>query len=286
MKFIKKYFGLSNREDTEKRGGELAFGATDAGRVRDGNEDFLMVSPERNLYIAADGMGGHNAGEVASANATEVVDAYFNLKLLSGITADDGKIRDAMTGALIEAHEKILEMAKTNPEYSGMGCTMVVALINGDSLYLCHVGDARAYVCDHAGINLLTTDHSNVMMLVKAGRMTMEEARTSPIKNELSQAIGAPLKIVPEYVHYTLKDGDKVLLCSDGLWDMLTDDEIYQILKQEKTSRAICQNMIERANDAGGNDNITVVVVVHQGEENIPEATDFEGKNKQKEVEK
>jgi len=157
-------------------------------------------------------------------------------------------------------------MAEENEAYRGMGCTVVIALIFGDALHLCHVGDARAYVCNATGINLLTTDHSKVMDLVKAGQMTLEEARTSPLKNELSQAIGSSLPIVPEYNLRGLQNGDKVLLCSDGLWDMLSDQEIYEIVRQKKPAKTLCEELASMANDAGGHDNITVIVFEYRSE--------------------
>jgi protein phosphatase len=168
-----------------------------------------------------------------------------------------------MRAALHQANRKLLELVSANPERRGMGCAIVVALILGDDLHLCHVGDARAYMSNENGIRLLTTDHSKVMDLVRAGQMNMEEARKSPLKNELNQAIGSPSPIEPEYSRYALKHHDKVLLCSDGLWDMLSDNEIHEILLQKKPARVLCEELIAAANNAGGQDNITVVVVEH-----------------------
>ena len=260
MKFLKQLLGISEQKDASPS----IYGATHAGRERDNNEDCFMIRTDKNLFIAADGMGGHNAGEVASLKATEVIDAHFTEELLSQLRGDDEKIADEMTKSLLNANEKIVEMAESNRQYRGMGCTIVVALIDGDLLHLCHVGDARAYLSNDAGINLLTTDHSTVMELVKAGKMTLAEARTSPLKNELSQAIGSLVGLAPDYCRRTLRDGDKVLLCTDGLWDMLTDEEIYEILHQELPVKTIGQKLIKTANSLGGHDNITVVVIEHK----------------------
>ena len=272
MKFIKKLFGAADRKNQHTQVIlEKICGATDVGKLREGNEDYFMVIPEKNLYIVADGMGGHNAGEVASLTAVEEVDGYLTSEFLSQISDNGKKIEDEMTKSLLAAHHKVIELANGRQEFRGMGCTIVAALIDGNSLHLLHVGDARAYVGNDSGINLLTTDHSTVMKLVKAGKMTMEEARTSPIKSELTQAIGASISIVPEYNHYPLQDGDKILLCSDGLWDMLPDEEIYKILKQKKPAKALCEELINAANDAGGNDNITVVTIEHKKSDPPPE---------------
>ncbi len=240
------------------------YGATDMGKVRKNNEDYFLIRPEKNLFIAADGMGGHNAGEVASAKATESVNKYFTPGLISGIMGNEEEIQREMILSLHDAHKKVREMARNKSEYRGMGCTIVVAFIDDNTLHLCHVGDARAYLCNDAGIKLLTSDHSVVMSIVKAGNMTMEEARTSPIKNELTQAIGGPGTIEPDYNHYSLENGDKILLCSDGLWDMLADRVIYEIIKKDKPAKAICEELIIMANKAGGKDNVTTVLAVHK----------------------
>lgn len=275
MKLLKKIFGFQARENKPAAEiSEMIFGATDVGKERTNNEDYFLISLKKNLNIVADGMGGHNAGEIASLNAVETVNDYFTEELLSQIEADGEKIENEMKASLLKANQKILEMAKTNNAYHGMGCAVVVALIKGNSLHLCHVGDARAYICNADGIQLLTTDHSKVMDLVKAGQMTMEEARTSPLKNELSQALGSPETVVPEYNYYSLKDGDKVLLCSDGLWDMLSDEEIHEIVRQKKPAKTLCEDLVTAANEAGGHDNITVVVIEHRGQKEYSETKD------------
>jgi protein phosphatase len=259
MNFLKKLFktGKSNMNIHK----DLAYGLTDTGREREGNEDYFLIDLKRRLYIVADGMGGHNSGEVASKCATEAVHEYLTQKRLSQMALDQNKAEKEMKKCSAVAHDKIIETAKTDSDHTGMGSTLVVAWIDGATLHLCHVGDARAYVCDDQVITLLTTDHSVVMALVKAGNLTMEEARNSQIKNELTQALGAPRPLAPDYSRHLLKNGDRVLLCSDGLWDMLSDDEIHQILKQNKSVELICQDLIDAANNAGGKDNITAVVI-------------------------
>jgi protein phosphatase len=209
-------------------------------------------------------MGGHNAGDIASLNASQMVDTYFTPQLLSKIQDDAGKIREAIIDSLVNAHREILRMAKGSRHYEGMGCTMVVAFIRHNILHLGHVGDARAYVCNDTGIKLLTEDHSFVMELVKKGKMTMEEARLSPLKNRLNQAIGASVDIKPDYRIYELEENDRILLCSDGLWDMLTDEQMQQAVMQELPPKNICDKLIDMANKAGGHDNITAVVIIYK----------------------
>ena len=261
MNILKKLFGSQDRlESPTEDLIESVHGITDVGMDRDNNEDYFLVNPSKNLFIVADGMGGHNAGEVASLNATEAVNDHFTPKILADIQGDRIKINDELNDCLYIANQKIVDMAENNVSYQGMGCTLVVALVETGGLHLGHVGDARAYLCYEKGINLLTTDHSKVMDLVKAGQMTLEEARQSPLKNELSQAIGSPLQIIPDYNYHPLKNGDKILLCTDGLWDMLADEVIFQIVIQKQTIKSICEELVQKANDAGGHDNITVVL--------------------------
>jgi len=259
MKLIKKLLEISQKEAMEK----LVHGATDVGRARTVNEDYFLINREKNLYIVADGMGGHNAGDVASKNAVEMADAYMTKELIEDIRRNSRRTREAVIKSLLHAHLKILEMADKNVGYQGMGCTIVEALIMGNYLHLCHIGDARAYICNEKGITLLTKDHSYVMDLVQKGKLTMEEARLSPMKNKLHQAIGASKTINPDYKHYILKEGDKILLCSDGLWDMMSDDQIYTVLRQDKPAKKLCETLIKMANNAGGHDNITAIIIQH-----------------------
>lgn len=244
-------------------------GVTDAGKVRPHNEDCFFISEEKNLFIVSDGMGGYEAGEIASHSAVKLINEHLTPELISLLENGDKDTGREMKKSLLAANRKILEMAETNQSYRGMGCTVVTALILKDKLHLCHVGDSRAYVCTQSGMHLITTDHSGVMDLVKAGRMTLEEARNSPAKNRLSQALGAHGPVEPEYGIYSLKERDKILLCSDGLWDMLSDNEIFQILNQKKAVTYHCDKLIEAANDAGGRDNITVVVIHHRTKEKV-----------------
>jgi protein phosphatase len=136
-----------------------------------------------------------------------------------------------------------------------------VAYIHDDVLHTCHVGDSRVYVVNESGIEQITNDHSSVWELVRAGQMTREEARHSPLKNQISQALGSPYPVVPEYNQHLLNKGDNILLCSDGLWDMLSDAEIHQVVIEGGSLKKSCEGLIEKANEAGGEDNITVVLV-------------------------
>jgi len=253
-RFFKKVFGDKdiNRDNV--------CGMTDVGLRRENNEDCFAILNDRDIYIVADGMGGHNAGEVASAEVVRALDEYFTHDLVGQMKEDTAKIKDIMESALLEANKRVLDTAKDNPDYRGMGCALITAFVHDNILHTCHVGDVRCYICNQSGISQLTNDHSQVGELVQAGKMTADEARRSSFKNILTQAIGASTTITPEYHSCTLKDKDRVLLCSDGLWDMLSDEELRGIVSKKQKANGICKELIAQANSAGGKDNITVII--------------------------
>ena len=250
-----------NRKNTS--GSESVFGMTDVGMKRPGNEDAFLLLPEKHLYIVSDGMGGHNAGEVASQTAVDALQVFFDSHAIQPIPPESRE--EVMINAVHEANRQVFEKGRSVPEYSGMGCTLVVAFIDKSTLHVCHVGDSRVYVIDKKEIIQVSTDHSVVMELVQAGQMTKAEARHSYLKNQLTQALGTSPVVRPEYIQRTLKKGDTVLLCTDGLWDMLSDEEIYTIVKKGAKPEEICSKLISKANEAGGNDNITVVIATISG---------------------
>lgn len=269
MKLLKKLLEISQKAEEEK----LAAGLTDVGQTRSINEDYFAINRDKNLFIVADGMGGHNAGDIASKNATQKADSYLTPELLEEIKGNIRKTRETIIKSLLHAHLSILKMAEKNDDYEGMGCTIVTALIVDNSMHLCHVGDARAYLSNKNGITLLTRDHSYVMDLVTKGKLTLEEARVSPLKNKLHQAIGASKTINPDYKHCELREGDKILLCSDGLWDMLSDHQIFTVMRQDKPPKRLCEILIKMANDAGGHDNITAIILQHKERLGAPRPT-------------
>ena len=240
---------------------EPAFGMTDPGRAREINEDSFLLLPEHSLYAVADGMGGHKAGEVASSSAVKIVGEYFTPERIKQMNEDPSRAQDEMVAAINAAHEGIRRLAEANAEYDGMGSTIALAFINANVLHTCHVGDSRVYVGNASGITRVTADHSEVWELVRAGAMSAEEARLSPLKNRITQALGAPMPPSPEYTRHPLSKGDRVLLCSDGLWDMLPEENIHAAMTRGRSPGKICRDLIERANRAGGEDNITVMLV-------------------------
>ncbi len=258
MSVLKRIAGLFTRGELA---GEQCFGKTNTGKVRDHNEDYFSLFPERGLYIVADGMGGHRAGEVASRETVEALDVYFDEQRMAAIAGDPEKIKEALLDGVQTAHKTVGQMGRDNLHYAGMGCTVVVVLIDGDSLHVCHVGDSRAYLVTEKRMILLTMDHSYVMELVKAGKLTMSEARTIAIKNELTQAVGPAPVIYPDYIHKRMQPGNVVMLCSDGLWDMLPDAVIDETIREAADIKQAGRVLVRLANHAGGKDNITVALV-------------------------
>lgn len=236
---------------------------TDVGQVRDHNEDTFHISDDGQLLIVADGMGGHEAGEVASALAVEVVAEFLAAQPQQATDSSTESIELQLTEAFTTAHQRVLETSHSREGCRGMGTTLITACVRGDQLYTCHVGDVRCYVRTAAGLEQVTQDHSVVGALVQAGELTAEQARVHPRKNEILQAIGLSNGVIPEVNSRVLGNGDRVLLCSDGLWEALSDEEICSIMDWDGSMRQRATQLVNRANEAGGYDNITVVLYEH-----------------------
>ena len=233
-----------------------ACGRTDTGRVRDHNEDSFAIMAERRLYLVADGMGGHNAGEVASRMAIEALVEYFSLAKVRQMAGNDEEIRHSLINGLRFANQRIMKAAEGKPGYRGMGCTLVACHLDGEALHTCHVGDARCYLADAASIRQITTDHTGMAYYGKG-----DTEHPPPKRPVVTMAIGFPFQQDPEYHRVPLLAGHKVLLCSDGLWSMVGDTELYAIIRNAATPETACTQLIDRANAAGGRDNITALVI-------------------------
>ena len=243
---------------------------TDVGRVREHNEDSVlaieytresMLDPaEEHLYVVADGMGGAEAGEVASAIAVETIRAYIEGKLESGTAANGAFL---LASALEEANSRIIEYVASHPESRGMGSTGVCALVTPTNAALAWVGDSRAYVMEGPTLRQVTKDHSLVQRLVEIGQITAEEARTHEHKNVITRSLGARQSgpAGAEALALKLKRGDKLMLCSDGLTAHVEDDQIHDILGRHHDPYEAARELIVAANAGGGTDNISVVVV-------------------------
>lgn len=238
-------------------------GMSHPGRVREDNEDCFATHPELGLAVLADGMGGHQAGEVASRMAVDVIAAQVRDTAPASGTRDGGTIMRAVR----EANSAIHEAARTHSAYQGMGSTVVVTLFSGNRLYIGHVGDSRAYRLRDRTLAQLTKDHSVVQELVNRGLFTPEEARQSLAKNLVTRALGTDPTIEPEITDAVVRRGDIYLLCSDGLTDVVSDGEIVEILRAAETDMDVAaRRLVDKANDGGGPDNISVVLVRVNGQ--------------------
>ncbi|MGL4953025.1 MAG: Stp1/IreP family PP2C-type Ser/Thr phosphatase [Culicoidibacterales bacterium] len=236
------------------------FYATNLGRIRQNNEDQVGIweTPTALVLAVADGMGGHHAGEVASQIAMETVE--MGVKQLPQVF-NKTAAKQWVVAILEHANQQIYEAAKADSSKKGMGTTLIIAIFHQDFLLVANLGDSRAYLVYENQITQLTEDQTFVNQLVKMGQISQEEASTHPQRNVLLQALGTELKIEVDLydVDYTNVTG--LLLCSDGLTDMVSDFEILAIFQHFKTAKATGEELIQFANEKGGKDNISVALV-------------------------
>jgi len=235
-------------------------GITDRGMARRSNQDYLLIDPLREIFMVADGMGGASAGEVASRQAVHAAYDYLLHGAKAG-THEDGPCAQAVHEAFRMANQAVRDMAKEYPEMTGMGTTMVAACMSGQQLCIGWIGDSRAYLLrEKRALEQLTGDHSVVWEEYRAGRLTRKDARHHPARNRLTRAIGVDSTIQCDSVTVQISGNDRLLLCSDGLWGMLPDSSIEEVLRQADTARRAARQLVDMANMEGGRDNITVIV--------------------------
>ncbi len=234
------------------------FSMTDIGRKRKLNQDYVYTCETPlgklpNLFVVADGMGGHNAGDFASKHTVEVI--------VRTITeaSEDGPIR-VIEQAIINANESIRRKSEEDEALRGMGTTVVVATIIDGCLYVANVGDSRLYIMDQE-IRQVTRDHSLVEEMVRIGEIDRESARTHPDKNIITRAIGAAEQVEIDFFEIDLKEGDTILMCTDGLTNMLEDSDIRKIMKGQRDVAGKAEELIKAANNNGGKDNIAVIII-------------------------
>lgn len=234
---------------------------TDIGRIRQVNEDRAAVLPERDgltVAVVADGMGGHQAGDIASQMAIEAIQE--ELGLLEG-TATPDAVESAVRKAIETANERIFHFASDREQYQGMGTTVVVAAASRERLVIGHIGDSRAYLAGKDAFIQLTEDHSLVNELFRSGQITQEEADRHPRRNVLTRALGTETKVESDVHTYGWEAGDIALLCSDGLSGLVDKVELYENLRAGGDLDEKAVRLVERALEAGGDDNITVVLI-------------------------
>lgn len=236
------------------------FALTDIGKVREKNQDQAVAAingKDQILGLVCDGMGGHKAGEIAS----HVVENHV-LTCFRGNPPfiDDEEVENWLMDTVLEAHQIVKRMADMDEDTKGMGTTVAIAVVAQDAVYVCHVGDSRVYLYNSNSIEQITKDHTLVNELMERGAISKEEAKNHRQKNVLMQAIGADMDIVPDICKVELQ-GRNVLICSDGLYNNLSDQEILDILYKEDFVKNKVHELIDCANDHGGRDNIAVVLI-------------------------
>ena len=241
-----------------------SFLRTDVGLQRNINQDYVFASEKpigglKNLFVVADGMGGHQAGDFASK---------YTVEILTKIVANEtgGDVETIIKQAVKIANRQLIQEAAAKVEYRGMGTTLVVATIDEDKLCFANIGDSRLYLLnDH--IKQLSKDHSWVEELVRLGGINEEDAKHHPDKNIITRAIGIKEDVEVDFFEYTINKGDIILMCTDGLSNMIEDEEIFQLVKSGRDIVESTENLIKRANESGGKDNIGVILIDTSQEE-------------------
>jgi len=245
-----------------------AYGLTDVGRQRQHNEDTFLVADEAKLFLVADGMGGHAAGEIASRIAVDSISEF-----IVHTKEDDGtwphaydehykRSTNRLMAALRMANTRVLEAMRKDARLRGMGTTVVACLADDVTMSIAHVGDSRAYMIRGGALTRVTNDHSWVFEQVQAGMLTEAEAEKHPLRNVITRALGGALQVTPDASEIEIQDGDVFLLCSDGLTGMVPESEILRVVTGSNGDlEKACQQLIEAANERGGLDNVTAVLV-------------------------
>ena len=235
--------------------------ATDTGRARTNNEDSVTVDAASSLIVLADGMGGYNAGEVASGMATNFIRTELGRWLSEAAdSATDTDVRRAMDICVDNANRAIFNAANSNPQYSGMGTTLVVGVFRKTSLLIGHIGDSRGYRLRAGRLTQITHDHSLLQEQIDSGLITVEQAAFSSNKNLVTRAVGVEDTVLLETHLHDVEPDDIYLLCSDGLSDMVADENIGRLLQSCDLLPEAADALIAAANEAGGKDNISVVL--------------------------
>lgn len=239
-------------------------GRSDIGLVRDANQDAFLLRDELGLWLIADGMGGHPGGDVASHMAVETTVAHMTVWTRPG-ERHRGDQADGLRRAVIQANAAIRAEGEARPEYKGMGTTLTALHIAGPPqarATIAHVGDSRAYLHRAGVLSQLTRDHSWVEDQVRTGLLSALDAAAHPLRHVLTRALGIEPQVEPDILTLDVRTGDRILLCTDGLTKMLRDADILDVLNDSKReAQAVCDELVRRANERGGQDNVTVVLV-------------------------
>ena len=244
-----------------------AYGLTHVGRQRQHNEDTFLVEDGAKLYLVADGMGGHAAGEIASRIAVDSISEF-----ILHTKEDDGtwphaydeqfrRTTNRLMAAVRMANTRVLEAMRKDARLRGMGTTVVACMADESMMSFAHVGDSRAYLIRDNQLSRITNDHSWVFEQVQAGMLTEAEAEKHPLRNVITRALGGALQVNPDASEIEIRSGDVYLLCSDGLTGMVPEEEILRLVSESANLEEACQQLIDKANERGGLDNVTAILV-------------------------
>lgn len=233
---------------------------TDKGLRRSNNEDACFVMKNDRIFIVADGVGGNNSGEIASRTAVNEIAKYIETNPLDQLHSAN-EIKAYFESCMKDVNFRILELSQRFEKNKGMATTVVIAYIVKDTLYIVNVGDSRGYVFREGALTQVTDDHTYVNTLLKAGLISEEEAETHENKNMITRAVGAEHTIDADFFAYNIKAGDIILICTDGLYGEVSENDLIAELQKEESMSDICNELVALANQNGGNDNITMVVL-------------------------
>lgn len=233
---------------------------TDPGRRRTKNEDALRVLEDKKFFMLADGVGGNKSGEVASQGALDALQDYVEQNPLSGVAGREAMFR-YFENAVNYVNEYIREMSQEKPEYNGMATTLVFAYVDGKILYIANVGDSRVYFIHNNEIHQITEDHTYVNDLLKMGAITKAEAAVHEKKNVITRAIGANAYNSPDCFNIFIEPDDKILICSDGLYDEVSEKDIMETFQSADSMQDCAKTLVDMANERGGSDNISVICI-------------------------
>ena len=233
---------------------------TDGGRRRPINEDAVKVLEDVNFYMLADGVGGNRSGEIASQSALDSLEKFLRHNPQEPLKTREDIFR-YFRAAVNYVNQFIIKLSEAKPQYGGMATTLTFAYIRGDEMYVANVGDSRVYLAHGDMIQQITDDHTYVNDLVKMGAITKDEAHLHARKNVITRAIGANANNEPDCFSVPVEKGDRILLCSDGLYDEVDDDTILAVLNRYDDMKVCAEDLVYMANENGGNDNISVICV-------------------------
>lgn len=238
-----------------------SYALTDVGRVRKHNEDAFCIHDDIGLFVVSDGMGGHQAGEVAAEIVVKALPVQVSSAMKSTIAMNENGIVEILKQSIINLNRHVYQKTSETPNLRGAGATVVACLVHDNITAIAHMGDSRVYLMRRGNLDQLTEDHSVVAMLMRLGQITAKEASNHPSRHTLTRHVGMESSIGPDVQMLNLQDGDRLLLCTDGLTNMVNDKNIGDILWNEPDIKVACERLITAANETGGKDNITVLII-------------------------